>query len=137
MNVVILAGRTTRDVEIRTTNNGNMMAKFTLAVDGYRREDPADFIQCLAFGKQAEIMEKCHVSQGTKLMVNGRWKTGSYDGRSGKVYTNECYVNSWEFAESKGSGMRPPQPEEIEEQQSNFMDVPKEFAIEEGELPFV
>ena len=136
MNIVTLSGRTTRDVEIRTSANGNMLAKFTLAVDGPRREDPAEFYDCVAFGKPAETMEKCHVSRGTKLMVNGRGKLGFYEGKNGKVKTFEVIVNMWEFAESKNSGLRPPQPEEIAEQ-TNFIDVPKEFAIGDEELPFV
>lgn len=136
MNIVTIAGRTTRDVEIRTTANGNILAKFTLAVDGYRKEDPADFFDCVVFGKLAEAMETCHISRGTKLIVSGRGKQGSYEGKNGKVKTFEVIANFWEFAESKNSGLRPPQSEEVAEQ-TNFIDVPKEFEIEEGELPFV
>ena len=137
MNVVTLAGRTTRAVEIRTTNNGNIMARFTLAVDRFKKDKGADFINCVVFGKPAEVMEQCNVGTGTKLIVNGRWQTGSYEGRNGKVYTNDCVVDNWEFAESKGSGLRPAQPEGAEEEKAAFLDVPKEFEIEEGGRPFV
>lgn len=103
MNCVMLMGRTVRDAEIR--NNGDMtIAKITLAVDRKVKKEggqSADFIPCTAFGKTAEFVEK-YVKKGTKVVIQGRWQTGSYDNKEGqKVYTNDCIVESIEFAESK------------------------------------
>lgn len=106
MNRVILSGRLTREPEIRYSQGTNPMAvaKFTLAVDRkYKRdgEPTADFINCVSFGKTAEVIEK-HVTKGTKIIVEGRWQTGSYTNKDGnKVYTNDCAVESIEFCESK------------------------------------
>ena len=104
MNKVFLMGRLTRDAEIRyTENNAMAIAKFSLAVDRIKR-DEADFISCVAFGKTAEFIEK-YITKGTKVVVEGRWQTGSYDNKEGKkVYTNDCVVDHIEFAESKKSG---------------------------------
>lgn len=109
MNKVILMGRLTRDPDIRYSQGENSIAiaRFTLAVnrryksDAGSDEQTADFIQCVAFGKSAEFIEKYCV-QGTKLVTEGRWQTGSYTNKEGsKVYTNDCIIEHCEFAESK------------------------------------
>lgn len=107
MNIVTLSGRLTKDPEIRYSNGEKPMcvARFTLAVDkNYKREgDTANFINCTAFAKTGEVIEK-HVTKGTKIMVTGEWTTGSYTNKDGnKVYTNECNVSKLEFCESKNS----------------------------------
>lgn len=106
MNKVILMGRLTRDPDIRYSQgeNATAIARFSLAVDRRFKQEGqpnADFINCLAFGKRAEFLEKyCH--KGTKLVVEGSWQTGSYINKDGnKVYTNDCFVENCEFAESK------------------------------------
>ena len=112
MNKVILMGRLTRDPEMRysQSQNGEQMAiaRYTLAVD--RRfakkdgnEQTADFISCVAFGKQGEFAEK-YLHQGTKIAVTGRIQTGSYTNKDGqKVYTTDVVVEEQEFAESKNT----------------------------------
>ena len=111
MNKVILMGRLTRDPEVRYSQGENPLAiaRYTLAVDRrFRRdgEQSADFIQCVAFGRQAEHAER-YYRQGLKVVVSGRIQTGSYTNRDGvKVYTTEVVVEEQEFAESKASSLR-------------------------------
>lgn len=106
MNKVILMGRLTRDAEVRYTGvNNNAVANFSLAVDRrFKREgdeQTADFINCVAFGKTAEFIEKFG-KKGTKFVVEGRIQTGSYTNKEGqKVYTTDVVVEQCEFAESK------------------------------------
>lgn len=108
MNKVILIGRLTRDPEVRYSQGQQPMAvaRYTLAVDRkYKQEGQAtaDFINCVAFGKSAEFVEK-YLQQGTKIAVEGRIQTGSYTNKDGqKVYTTDIVVEAQEFAESKGS----------------------------------
>ena len=111
MNRVILMGRLTRDPNISYSQSGDNMAiaRFTLAVDRRgRRQDgadqqTADFIGCVAFGRQAEFAEK-YLRQGTKVAVTGRIQTGSYTNKDGqKVYTTDVVLDDIEFAESKTS----------------------------------
>lgn len=108
MNKVILMGRLTRDPDIRYSQGEKATAvvRFSLAVDRRFKQDgqpTADFINCLAFGKRAEFVEK-YCRKGTKLVVEGSWQTGSYTNKDGnKVYTNECLIDSCEFAESKNA----------------------------------
>lgn len=134
MNKVILLGRLTRDPEIRYSAGAEQkaVAKFSLAVDrAYKREgeQSADFINCVAFGKSAEFAEK-HFRKGQKILVEGRWQTGSYTDKSGgKVYTNDCIVEHFDFADSKKDGAPPDQPTDAD----GFMNIPD--GIDE-ECPF-
>ena len=75
MNRVILMGRFTRDPDVRYSNGSQPMAiaRFSLAVDRRFKRDgepTADFINCVAFGKTGEFIEK-YAHQGTKLVVEG------------------------------------------------------------------
>ncbi len=111
MNKVILCGRLTRDPEVRYSQGAEPMAiaRYTLAVDRRRsrnndpNEQSADFIGCVAFGRQGEFVEK-YLKKGTKMLVTGRIQTGSYTNKDGvKVYTTEVVVEEQEFAESKNA----------------------------------
>ena len=85
-------------------DNATAVARYTLAVDRRFKRDgeaTADFIGCVAFGRQAEFAEK-YFRQGIKILVTGRIQTGSYTNRDGnKVYTTDVVVEEQEFAESK------------------------------------
>ena len=144
MNKAILVGRLTRDPEIRYTVAGESMciARYTLAVDrrGKREEGQptADFINCVAFGKNGEFAEK-YLRQGTKIAIGGHIQTGSYTNKDGKkVYTTDVVIDEQEFAESKNSqssnvssGSSTQQTPEVDE--NGFMNIPD--GIDE-ELPF-
>lgn len=99
-------GRLTRDPEIRYSQGENSIAiaNYTLAVDRrFKRdgEQSADFIRCVAIGRNGEFAEK-YLRQGIKIAVVGRIQTGSYTNRDGqKVYTTDVFVEDHEFAESK------------------------------------
>lgn len=100
MNKVILMGRLTKDPEIRYTNE-NPIARYTLAVNRFAKDQDADFIRCIAFGKSAEFAEK-YLKQGTKILLSGRIQTGKYTDRDGRdIYTTDVIVSEQEFAESK------------------------------------
>jgi len=109
MNKVILMGRLTRDPEIRYSQGEQSMAvaRYTLAVDRRFRRDndqqTADFIGCVAFGRQGEFAEK-YLRKGIKIAITGRIQTGSYTNKDGqKVYTTDVVVEEQEFAESKSA----------------------------------
>ena len=117
INKSILCGRFTNDPDIKYTQGGDKqtaIAKFSLAVDRkFKREgEPtADFINCIAFGKTAEFIEK-YFSKGKKALACGRIQTGSYTNKNGdKVYTTDVIVEEIEFAESKAAsaGQQAPQ----------------------------
>ena len=131
MNKVILMGRLTRDPEVRYSQgeNATAIARYTLAVDRRFKRDgeaSADFIGCVAFGRQGEFAEK-YLRQGTKVAITGRIQTGSYTNRDGqKVYTTDVVVEEQEFAESNAAPAPSPDGD-------GFMNIPD--GIDE-ELPF-
>ena len=106
MNKVILMGRLTKDPEIRYSQgeSSTAVARYSLAVNRiFKRngEPDADFINCIAFGRQAEIAEK-YFHKGIRIMIVGRIQTGSYTNKDGKrVYTTDVVVEEQEFVESK------------------------------------
>ena len=147
MNKVILMGRLTRDPEVRYSQGeqATAIARYTVAVDRRFRRDgdsqTADFIGCVAFGRQAEFAEK-YLRKGTKIALTGRIQTGSYTNRDGqKVYTTDVVVEEQEFAESKaaseshmnGGFQAAPAPAPSAPAGDGFMNIPD--GIDE-ELPF-
>ena len=134
----MLMGRLTKDPDIRYSQGekSTVIARFTLAVDRKFKQDgqpTADFINCLAFGKRAEFMEK-YCRKGTKLVVEGSWQTGNYTNKDGnKVYTNDCLVESCEFAESKSSEQNNNSSNQNNMGGDGFMNIPDGIG---EELPF-
>lgn len=148
MNKIFLMGRLTRDPEVRHSAGENSMAiaRYTIAVDRrFKRDEEAtaDFIGCVAFGRQAEFAEK-YFRQGIKIAISGRIQTGSYVNKDGvKVYTTDVVVEDQEFAESKavsdshagqagGQGMPSPTPGAVSSA-DGFMNIPDSIS---EELPF-
>lgn len=108
MNRSILVGRLTKDVELRYTQTGIAVARFTLAVNrtftNSSGENEADFIQVLVWRKQAENAAK-FLSKGKLAGVDGRIQSGSFEGSDGKrVYTTEVVADSVQFLEPRGNG---------------------------------
>lgn len=106
MNKVILIGRLVADPEIRYTQSGKAVASYRLAVDRPFKQDgqqEADFINCVAWGKTGEFAGN-YLRKGTKIAVEGRIQTGSYEKDGVKHYTTDIVVDRHEFCESRSSG---------------------------------
>lgn len=106
MNKIMLIGRLTRDAEVRqSANNDNMaIARYTLAVNRPTKqngEQDADFLNCIAFGKTAELAGK-YLFKGMRVVVEGHVQTGGYTNRDGqKIYTTDVVVERQEFLEKR------------------------------------
>lgn len=140
MNKVLLVGRLTKEPSVRYTSGSQAtaVAKFTLAVERkikVKDQPTADFLNCVAFGKSAEALEK-YVKKGMKVGIEGHIQTGSYTDKEGKkVYTTDVVVEAWEFCESKSGTQNEstgPSPAAAAEQMS-FMDV---TSTDMDDLPF-
>lgn len=103
-NIVILIGRVTKDIELKTTASGKSVVSFTLAVNRKHKNADgnydADFINCVAYDMRAETISK-YVHKGDKFGIEGTLKTRTYDKNGIKVYVTEVIVNDFEFLESK------------------------------------
>ena len=138
MNKVILIGRSTKDADVRYSQGDKPMAiaRLSLAVDRRFKKDgepTADFINCIAFGKTAEVIEK-YVSKGTKIAVVGHIQTGSYTNKDGqKVYTTDVVIDEMEFCESKSNSQQNDRPQHMTSNENpEWMNVLDDME----ELPF-
>lgn len=90
MNRVELVGRLTHEPEMKMSQSGNGIVRFGIAVKRTRKAEgqpEADFINCVAFSKTAEFIDK-YIKKGYLVSVAGRIQTGSYENQQGtKVYT--------------------------------------------------
>ena len=137
MNKVIIIGRFTRDPEIKYTTgeNATATARFSLAVNRrFKNKEgnyDADFINCVAFGKTAEFIEK-YFTKGMAIGITGRIQTGSYTNKEGqKVYTTDVVVEETEFVESKNKGTDDNVPNNNANSNSDFGET-----ISDDEMPF-
>lgn len=108
MNNVNLIGRLTADPEIKRTQSGTAMVRFSIAVDrAYTKqgeERQADFINCVAWDKKAEFICK-YFSKGQKIALTGSIRTGSYTDKDGnKRNTFDVWLDNAEFCESRKGG---------------------------------
>lgn len=113
VNKVILIGRVGKDPEIRSTPGGTMVANFTLATND-RQKDPqgnwqdhTEWHNIVAFSRTAEIIRD-YVKKGTKLYVEGRIQTRSWDDKETgqKRYRTEIVIFDLSMlsAREEGSG---------------------------------
>lgn len=99
MNKVHLIGNLTRDPEIRYTQSGKAVARFTLAIDdGYGENKRTDYPTVIVWGKTAEAVGNS-LHKGSKVGVNGKITTGSYEKNGQKVYTTEVTADMYDGVE--------------------------------------
>ena len=106
MNKVILLGRLTKDVELRTTPSGVSVCSFSVAVNRRFAKDgqrDADFINCVAWRNTAEFISK-YFSKGRMIGIVGSLTTGRYEKDGQTHYTTDVTVDEAYFADSKNSG---------------------------------
>lgn len=127
MNKVIILGRLTKDIELKSTTSGKEVCQFNLAVTrNYKNsngEYESDFINCIAYGKTAELISK-FTKKRDKIAIEGRIQTGSYEKDGKKVYTTDIIVENVSFVETKKKENKVSyKAEEIDniEEQTEFM----------------
>ena len=145
MNKVILMGRLTRDPEVRYSQGEQPMAiaRYSLAVDRrFNRNSQdvqtADFINCVAFGRNGEFAEK-YLHKGTKILAEGRIQTGSYTNKDGAtVYTTDVVADRVEFLEwgdrSERQAARP--AAQSSAPAGGFDAAPEGFSAIDEDIPF-
>ncbi|MGM9900160.1 MAG: single-stranded DNA-binding protein [Bacilli bacterium] len=107
MNRVTLVGRITRDPELRTSSNNFPFVAFTIAVNRVQSnangEREADFINCVAFNKQAENLAR-FIKKGSLIGVEGKLQTRRYQAGDGsnRVAT-EVICDMVHFLEPRGT----------------------------------
>lgn len=97
INRVVLTGRLTRDVELKATSTGNNVASFTVAVDGFTKDQNGEtissFINCVAWSNSAKFVST-YCKKGSLVALEGRLQSRSYDRKDGtKAYVTEVIVD--------------------------------------------
>ena len=109
LNQIAIQGRFVRDPELRRTNSGKAVTSFTLVCDRDFKnqqtgEKEVDFIECVAWGGTAEMVEK-YFHKGQMAVATGRLQLRDWTDKNGqKRRTAEILVNSIYFCGSKESG---------------------------------
>lgn len=105
LNRIAVMGRITRDMELKVTGNGKSMVSFSIACDRdfkpQEGEKECDFIDCVAFGKTAELICK-YFSKGRMIVVDGRLRINKWKDKEDKTrYSPSVVVDSCYFGDSK------------------------------------
>ena len=124
MNQVVLVGRTTKDLVLRSLATGHVQAMFTLAITRSFKNNEADFVQCIAWGKLAEHIVK-YCGKGPLIGVKGRLQTGSYvKNDHQKVYTMNVVAEEVRFLALKPAN-------------AAYQPLPDDFVLPEQESELV
>ena len=109
VNKVILVGRLGKDPEIRSTPNGNNVAKFSLATDDRytdksgEKQERTEWHNIVAWGKLAEICGQ-YLKKGKLIYIEGSIRTDSWDDKETgqKKYRTEIWANQMQMLDRKG-----------------------------------
>ena len=160
MNRVTLVGRITRDPELRTSPNNVSFVAFTIAVNrvglNNSGEREADFINCVAFNKQAENLAR-FIKKGTLIGVEGKLQTRRYQATDGSNRTaTEVICDMVHFLENRNSQsnnggyndyssyeprqsntyQQPVKKSPVVQSDNPFDDLKNQFDISDDDLPF-
>lgn len=139
LNKAILMGRLTRDPEKRYTQNNQSVANFTLAIDrsrtGPNGERQADFIDCTAWGRQADFV--CQwFTKGMLAIVVGRIQSSTYEDKNGnkrtKITVNCDEVQFGETKKSRTAAGGPLGDGQPDAPEGDFTELPDD----DGSVPF-
>ena len=138
MNNVCILGRFTRDPEVKYSQSGTAVCRFSVAINRGKDKDGndrgADFPNCIAFGKTAETIGR-FFTKGRMIGIVGRIQTGSYEKDGVTHYTTDILVDRFDFCDSNsgGQGSGFTRPEGV----SSNDDIPDGFeAIDDDDIPF-
>lgn len=134
MNNVCIIGRFTRDPEVKYSQSGMAVCRFSVAINRGKDKDGndrgADFPNCIAFGKTAETIGK-FFTKGRMICIVGRIQTGSYEKDGVTHYTTDILVDRFDFCDGQGSGFTRPEGVSAND------DIPEGFeAIDDDDIPF-
>jgi|SRR5690625_1488862 len=148
LNRTVLVGRLTKDVDLRYTQSGKGVGNFTIAVNrpfkNQQGENEADFINCVAWGKQAENLAQ-YMKKGNQIGVDGRLQSRTYENQQGQtVYVTEVVADSVQFLESKSSNQSNNQQSQVNAYNKEvgvggsdpFQGDGEPIEIQDSDLPF-
>lgn len=138
MNRIVLAGRLTRDIELKVSESGSEYCNFSLAVDRRFKdksgEKKADFMNCVCFGKTASFLN-AYFKKGDGVVLEGRLESNKYvdkDGNNRIAWDVIC--DNVEFPLGKAGGDA---SELSGEMQTRPAEIAQDFTeVSDDDLPF-
>lgn len=124
VNQVILLGRLTKDVDLRTTTSGKNIASFSLAVD--RGSEQVDFFEITAWEKLADLVAQ-YTHKGSKVLVQGRLAQESWDDKDTGKKRSKVVITASDvtFLDSKSEGgSRDVAPADIDDKPIDLAEIP-------------
>ena len=115
MNKVILIGNLGRDPEVKYISNGTAVANFALATverwkdNQGKKQERIDWHRAVAWGRTAEITGE-YLSKGSKVCIEGKLQTRTWDDNGTTRYITEVIVSSLEMLSGNGRSSKPPIP---------------------------
>lgn len=137
MNLIVLTGRLTRDPELKYGQSGKAYSRFSIAVDRTFQKGEADFINCVAFGKTAELIGE-YLRKGKKVGVQGALQMNKYEVNGEKRTSYDVVVSNIEFLEPKsgsGTGAESRAPEQKNYAKPTPSSAPS-APVDDDEFPF-
>ena len=148
LNKVMLIGRLGKDPELRYTQGGQAVAKFSLATDDFwtdrngEKQNRTEWHNIVIWGKMAESCANI-LKKGRLAYVEGRIQTRQYEGQDGgKRYITEIVANDWSVLEARGAAGNVAEPGGGYHVEYNEPPVPRDSSstqdapITEDDVPF-
>ncbi len=110
INKVILVGNLGRDPEIRYSQQGTAVVKFSIATseswvdkNSGQKQERTEWHRITVFGRQGENCEK-YLSKGSQVYVEGKLQTSSYEKEGQTHYSTDIIANTVQFLGSRQGG---------------------------------
>lgn len=106
-NHIVLAGTLVRDPEMRSTNSGTSITKFSLAVNReYKGKKDVTFFNVQLWGKTGEIANQ-YLKKGSHALISGRMECSKYTDKNGiEKYDWHVVGEQLQFLDKKEGGSR-------------------------------
>ncbi|MCY4358681.1 MAG: single-stranded DNA-binding protein [Gammaproteobacteria bacterium] len=109
INKVIIVGNLGNDPDIRSTPGGTTVANVSVATsDSWNdkntgeRQERTEWHRVVFFNRLAEIVEQ-YLKKGSKVYIEGRLQTRSWEQDGIKRYSTEIVANEMQMLDSRGS----------------------------------
>lgn len=128
MNKIIIKGRITATPEIKTSQSGKSICNFAVAVNRRFNRDATDFLNCVAFGKTAELVGN-YFQKGSMILLCGELHIDKYEKNGEKKTAVSIAVDEVEFCGNKSENTQ--QKENVAVSSADF-----EAVEDDEDLPF-
>ena len=134
INRVTITGNLTRDAELKATQGGAQVLRFSVAVNDRRKnqqtgewEDVPNFVGCVMFGTRAEAISR-YLRKGTKVAIEGKLRYSSWERDGQKRSKLEVVVDEIEFMSSRADGGQQGgyAPQQAQAQQAPYAPQPQQ-----------